>query len=69
MENIKGILITDLKVKRLLDDKVFTCIIPDPEIGYYSSMMKLKSLGYKIENFIEKNLADLNPTRFQYIND
>lgn len=64
---INGIVITNRKVKRLNDDQVFQCIIPSPDLGYYKSLMYLKENGYVIDTYIEKNLVDLNPTRFQYL--
>jgi hypothetical protein len=60
-------IILDKKVKRLRDGKELTCIIPDPELGYYSSLMEMLKEGYDISLYIEDKLVELNPTRFELV--
>lgn len=54
------------EVKRLNDGKVLKLMIPDPELGYYKSMVLLGSLA---DEYIEKVIVDLNPTRFEYVTE
>lgn len=63
------IIISERKVRRNSDGEILIPIIPDPSIGYYSSLMKLKSEGHNIEKYCDKETIDLNPTRFTYIDE
>lgn len=65
---MEGIVILKEKVVRLSDGKIFTPIIPDPELGYYKSLVKLSKEKGR-DNYVDKNMVDLNPTRFKYIKD
>lgn len=67
MKTINGIILTNDKVKRISDGKIFTCIIPSPKWGYYKSLMHLNSHGYDPTNLIEKKLVDLNPHKFKHL--
>ena len=57
----------DQQVRRNKDGEVLTLITPDPKIGYYNSMMKLKSQGFDITKYADKQTVELNPTRFTKI--
>jgi hypothetical protein len=68
MKTINGITLTYQKVERLKDNKVFECILPN-EQGYYKSLQYLREKGYVIDNYIDKNLVILNPSRFRYLSE
>ena len=66
-----NVVITNIKAIRLSDSRVFTCIIPDVELGYYKSLLALKEDGFSdVENlYIELELVKDNSTRFRIISN
>lgn len=48
------------------DRRTLKLMMPDPKLGYYKSMVLLGSLA---DEYIEKALVDLNPTRFEYVTE
>lgn len=64
---IEGVTITKMRAVRLLDDKEFTVIIPNPKLGLYKSFKILSENSLDVNKFVEKDIVDLNPTRFTYL--
>lgn len=60
-----AIQITDKKFLRIADNVELTAIIPNDYLGYYHSMVKLKQLGYDINQYGDLKVLELNPKRFK----
>ncbi len=64
------IILNNDKVKRLKDGQILTPIIPDSSLGYYKSILELSKDDPKAyEKYIDKKMADSNPTRFEYLKE
>jgi len=61
--NISNINITKQKFIRIADQRVFIGIVPDPEIGYFKSLVKLQEAGHNINEYAEIQTIKLNIPR------
>ena len=60
-------ILTENPAVRVIDGQILTPIIPDPELGYYKSMVQLQQDGHDIKNFIDHQMIARNPKRFHYL--
>lgn len=67
MKIVEGITLTYEKVRNVKNNLVLEIIIPNPDLGFYKSLLKLKELGYVVDCYIDSSTVKLNPKLFIYL--
>lgn len=61
-------IILEKKVKRIFDGKIFKCIIPNPELGLFRSLVELDKDGIDVSDFIDEEIVNSNPMKYEVLN-